>query len=123
MASSPKARKSRASYRREDLSHPTSDFDTSGFLPFLAPLCKETAEKVMEEATMIDSEQWMDIKELHRQGLSQMLNGVTKILGQSTPQPFKKAERSSALVLFKPYLQGCPRLVMRVEWPRVSDRG
>ena len=63
---------------------------------------------------MIDSEQWMDIKELYRQGLSQRQiaqqtghsrNTVAKILGQNTPQTFKRVERQSALDPFKPYLK------------------
>ena len=63
---------------------------------------------------MIDSEQWMDIKELNRQGISQRQiaqktglsrNTVAKILNQGIPQPFKKVERESALDLFKPYLK------------------
>ena len=68
---------------------------------------------------MIDSEQWMDIKELHRQGMSQRKiaqrtghsrNTVARILGQSAPQPFHKPERPSALDPFKPYLQERYRL-------------
>lgn len=63
---------------------------------------------------MIDSEQWMDIKELYRQGVSQRQiakqtglsrNTVAKILSQSTPQTFKKVDRSSALDPFKTYLK------------------
>jgi transposase len=63
---------------------------------------------------MIDSEQWMDIKELRRQGLSQRQiakqtgfsrNTVAKILGQNTPKPFQQTPRLSALDPFKPYLK------------------
>jgi transposase len=63
---------------------------------------------------MIDSEQWMDIKELHRQGLSQRQiarqtghsrNTIARILAQKTPQPFQKPERHSGLDSFKPYLK------------------
>lgn len=64
---------------------------------------------------MIDWEQWMDIKELHRQGMSQRQiaqrtghsrNTVAKTLGQSAPQPSGKPEpRPSALAPYKPYLQ------------------
>ncbi len=69
---------------------------------------------------MIDSEQWMDIKELYRQGMSQRQiaqrtghsrNTVARILGQSAPQPFHKPEqRPSTLDPFKPYLQERYRL-------------
>ena len=63
---------------------------------------------------MIDWEQWMDIKELYRQGLSQRQiaqqtgrsrNTIAKILGQNIPQNFKTIERQSALDPFKPYLK------------------
>ena len=63
---------------------------------------------------MIDSEQWMNIKELHRQGISQRQiasqsglsrNTVAKILDQGVPQPFNKGERQSSLDSFKPYLK------------------
>jgi transposase len=69
---------------------------------------------------VIDSEQWMDIKELHRQGMSQRKiaqrtghsrNTIAKVLGQSTPEPFHKPEpRPSTLDPFKPYLQERYRL-------------
>ena len=65
---------------------------------------------------MIDPEQWMDIKQLHRQGLSQRQiaqrtghsrNTIAKILAQEAPQPFQKParQRPSCLDPFKPYLQ------------------
>jgi len=73
-----------------------------------------------EDPTVIDSEQWMDIKELHRQGMSQRQiaqrtghsrNTVARILGQSAPEPFHKPElRPSTLDPFKPYLQERYRL-------------
>lgn len=62
---------------------------------------------------MIRSELWMDIKELHRQGLSQRQiarrtghsrNTIAKVLGQPLPQPFHKPRRQSCLDPFKPYL-------------------
>ena len=62
---------------------------------------------------MIRSELWMDIKELHRQGLSQRQiarrtghsrNTIAKVLGQPLPQPFQKPRRKSCLDPFKPYL-------------------
>jgi transposase len=68
---------------------------------------------------VIDSEQWMDIKELHRQGMSQRKiaqrtghsrNTVARILGQNAPQTFHKPERPSTLDPFKPYLQERYRL-------------
>ena len=62
---------------------------------------------------MIRSEPWMDIKELHRQGLSQRQiarrtghsrNTIAKVLGQTLPQPFQSPVRKSCLDPFKPYL-------------------
>lgn len=64
---------------------------------------------------MINPEQWMDIKQLHKQGLSERQiarltghsrNTIAKILAQPTPQPFQKPERRpSCLDPFKPYLK------------------
>lgn len=62
---------------------------------------------------MIRPEQWMDIKDLHRQGLSvrqiarrtgHSRNTIAKILGQKTPQPLQKSRRESCLDPFTPYL-------------------
>ncbi len=59
---------------------------------------------------MIGLEQWMDIKELQRQGLSQRQiarttrlsrNTVAKMLGQAAQQPFQKAVRPSCLDPYK----------------------
>lgn len=63
---------------------------------------------------MIGPEEWMDIKELHRQGLSQRkiaeLTGharktIRNTLAQKAPEPFHKPARKSRLDPFKPYLQ------------------
>lgn len=63
---------------------------------------------------MIRTEQWMDIKELHRQGLSQRQiakrtglarNTIARILDQKTPQPFQTPARKSKLDPFKPFLR------------------
>lgn len=62
---------------------------------------------------MIGLEMWMDIKDLHRQGLSQReiarrsglsRNTIAKILQQKTPQPFQVPKRASCLDPYKPYL-------------------
>ena len=62
---------------------------------------------------MIGSEQWMEIKDLHRQGVSQRRiaeitghsrNTVARALLQRTPQPFGRTSRRSVLDPFKPYL-------------------
>jgi transposase len=62
---------------------------------------------------MIRPEQWMDIKDLYRQGLSQRQiarltghsrNTIARVLEQKTPQPFQKPARASCLDPFKPYL-------------------
>src|SRR5262249_12448943 len=62
---------------------------------------------------MIRLEQWMDVKELHRQGLSQRQiaeatglarNTVAKILKQPAPKPSQKPARKSSLDPYKPYL-------------------
>lgn len=62
---------------------------------------------------MIRTEQWMDIKDLHRQGLSQReiarqtgysRNTIAKILSQKAPQAFQKPARKSCLDPYKPYL-------------------
>ena len=63
---------------------------------------------------MIDSEQWMEIKQLHKQGLSgrqiahvtgHSRNTVAKALAQPVPQSFPTPERASCLDPFKPYLK------------------
>ena len=63
---------------------------------------------------MIDPEQWMNIKQLHKQGLSRRQiarltgharNTIAKALAQPAPQPFQKPERPSCLDPFKPYLK------------------
>ena len=63
---------------------------------------------------MIRTEQWMDIKELHRQGLSQRQiakrtglsrNTIARILDQKTSQPFQTPARKSKLDPFKPFLR------------------
>jgi transposase len=62
---------------------------------------------------MIRLEQWMDIKHLQRQGLSQReiarqtglsRNTVAKLLNQTAPKPFQKPVRKSCLDPYKPYL-------------------
>jgi transposase len=62
---------------------------------------------------MIRTEEWMDIRELHRQGLSQRQiaretgrsrNTVAKLLGQTTPKEFARPARKSCLDAYKPYL-------------------
>lgn len=62
---------------------------------------------------MIQPEEWMDIKDLHHQGLSKReiarrtgksRNTVDKLLAQKTPQPFQKPQRVSCLDPYKPYL-------------------
>ncbi len=62
---------------------------------------------------MIRLEQWMDIKHLQRQGLSQReiarqtglsRSTVAKILNQPAPRPFQKPVRKSSLDPYKPYL-------------------
>jgi transposase len=62
---------------------------------------------------MIRWEQWMDVKQLHRQGLSKReiarqtglsRNTVAKLLRQPAPEPFHKPARASSLDAFKPYL-------------------
>lgn len=63
---------------------------------------------------MLILEEWMDIKDLHRQGhsiraIAQMTgrsrNTVRRLLRQSAPQPFQAPQRSSKLDEFKPYLE------------------
>lgn len=62
---------------------------------------------------MVRPEQWMDIKQLHRQGLSQReiarqtghaRNTVAKVLAQPTLEPAKRPKRASCLDPYKPYL-------------------
>ena len=62
---------------------------------------------------MIRMEEWMDINELHRQGLSQRQiarltghsrNTVAKVLSQVAPVPFAKPARRSCLEPYKPYV-------------------
>jgi transposase len=62
---------------------------------------------------MIQLEMWMDIKDLHRQGLSQReiarrtghaRNTIAKVLGQKAPQAFNAPQRPSCLDPYKPYL-------------------
>ncbi len=62
---------------------------------------------------MIKPEEWMDIKDLHRQGLSQRQiakqtghsrNTIARILKEAIPKPFSKPARASILDPFKPYL-------------------
>src|SRR5581483_1832853 len=62
---------------------------------------------------MLKAEQWMDIKDLHRQGLSQReiarrtglsRNTIAKVLSQKTPAVFQKPTRPSCLDPYKPYL-------------------
>jgi transposase len=63
---------------------------------------------------MVEPEEWMDIKDLHRQGLSKReiarrtgrsRNTIDKILQQRTPEPFHKAARPSLLDPYKPYVK------------------
>ncbi len=63
---------------------------------------------------MIQPETWMDIQDLHRQGLSQRQiarrtghsrNTIAKLLAQKTPQPVHTPSRPSCLDPYKPYLQ------------------
>ena len=62
---------------------------------------------------MIGLETWMDVKDLHRQGLSQRQiaqatglarNTIAKILTEPAPKPFQKPARKSCLDTYKPYL-------------------
>ncbi len=62
---------------------------------------------------MIGLEEWMDVKDLHRQGLSQRQiarmtglsrNTIAKILAAPAPKPFAKPPRKSCLDPYKPYL-------------------
>jgi transposase len=62
---------------------------------------------------MIQPETWMEIKDLHHQGLSKReiarrtgksRNTIDKLLEQKTPQPFQKSQRASCLDPYKPYL-------------------
>jgi transposase len=63
---------------------------------------------------MLKLEEWMDIKDLHRQGYS--IRKITQVTGYSrntvrrklkekTPQPFAVAPRASQLDPFKPYIE------------------
>lgn len=63
---------------------------------------------------MISPEEWMDIKDLYRQGVSlreiarrtgHSRNTIAKLVQQKTPQPFQKRTRRSCLDPYKPYLQ------------------
>ena len=60
---------------------------------------------------MITPEKWMDIKELHKQGLSireiarrsgHSRNTVARLLEQKTPRPFARPKRTSNLDPYKP---------------------
>ena len=62
---------------------------------------------------MIEPEEWMDIKDLHHQGLSKReiarrtgrsRNTIDKLLEQKTPEPFHKLARPTLIDPFKPYL-------------------
>ena len=62
---------------------------------------------------MIRMEEWMDIKELQRQGLSQRQiarltghsrNTIARVLAQVAPVPFAKPARRSCLEPYKPYV-------------------
>ena len=81
---------------------------------------------------MITPEKWMDIKQLHQQGLSQReiakrtghaRNTVAKLLEQKAPTPFVKPKRASALDPYKPYLTArwqeyglsAPRLLQEIQ--------
>ncbi len=81
---------------------------------------------------MITPETWMDIKDLHRQGLSNRQiarrtghsrNTIARLLAQKTPQPFQRPKRSSCLDPFKPYLKArwqeyalsAPRLLKEIQ--------
>lgn len=80
---------------------------------------------------MIQPETWMDIQDLHRQGLSQReiarrtghaRNTIAKLLKQSTPQPIQRRARPSCLDPYKPYLSArwheyglcAPRLLQEI---------
>lgn len=63
---------------------------------------------------MLTMEEWMNIKELYRQGVSireiarqtgRSRNTITKIVQQKAPQPFQKTPRKSLLEPYKAYLK------------------
>lgn len=63
---------------------------------------------------MLSGEEWMDIKDLYRQGVSvreiarrtgHSRNTIIKLIGQNAPQPFQAQPRRSILDPYKPYLQ------------------
>src|SRR5215468_10909731 len=65
------------------------------------------------EADMLTVEEWMDIKDLHRQGHSMRSiaaltgyarNTVRRALRQTKPPPAQKQQRASCVDPFKPYL-------------------
>lgn len=80
---------------------------------------------------MIEPEMWMEIKDLHRQGLSKReiarrtgksRNTIDKLLVQSSPRPFQKPQRTSRSDPYKPYLSArwkdyrlsCTRLLKEI---------
>ncbi len=63
---------------------------------------------------MIQPEEWMDIKDLHRQGVSvreiarrtgHSRNTVSRLIQEKAPQSFHKPDRKSCLDPFKPYVK------------------
>ena len=63
---------------------------------------------------MLSGEEWMDIKDLYRQGVSvreiarrtgHSRNTIIKLIDQKAPQPFQTQPRRSILDPYKPYLQ------------------
>ena len=63
---------------------------------------------------MLELEEWMEIKDLHRQGMSKReiarltghsRNTIARLLRQKAPEPFHRPARASILDPYKPYLK------------------